>query len=81
VPAFVDTNILVYAVDETEGGKREIADEVVEKHLVDRDGFISVQVLREFHLASRRMAKPLPGEVRGANGRSVLQIPGRAGVY
>jgi predicted nucleic acid-binding protein len=59
----VDTNILVYAVDETEGGKREIAGEVVEEHLVDGDGFISAQVLREFYSASRRTAKPLPGEV------------------
>lgn len=63
MPAFVDTNILVYAVDETEGGEREIAGEVVAEHLVDGDGFISAQVLREFYSASRRMAKPLPSDV------------------
>ncbi len=54
MPAFLDTNIL--------GGKYERVGEMVEEHLVDGDGFISVQVLREFYSASRRIANPLSYE-------------------
>jgi predicted nucleic acid-binding protein len=60
--AFFDTNILVYAVDESSGEKFEVADKLVERHLVEGDGMISVQVLREFYSASRRLARPLADE-------------------
>jgi predicted nucleic acid-binding protein len=62
MPAFLDTNILVYAVDEEDALKRERASGLAEEHLVAGDGFISVQVLREFYSASRRIKKPLSDE-------------------
>lgn len=62
MPAFLDTNILVYAVDNGAKDKRRRAGELVEEHLVNGDGFISVQVLREFYSACRRIEEPLSDE-------------------
>lgn len=62
MPSFFDTNILIYAVDEEESGKHELAGELVEAHLVEGDGLISVQVLREFYSATRRLRRPLSEE-------------------
>ena len=56
---FFDTNILVYAVDTDETVKSGPAGELVETHLVRGKGAISVQVLREFYSASRRLGSPL----------------------
>jgi len=62
VPSFFDTNILIYAVDEGETEKYELSGELVEAHLVDGDGMISVQVLREFYSAARKLRRPLSDE-------------------
>jgi hypothetical protein len=62
VPSFFDTNILLYAVDEGEPEKLGIASTLVEEHLVEGDGMISVQVLREFYSASRKLSRPLSDE-------------------
>jgi predicted nucleic acid-binding protein len=62
VPSFFDTNILLYAVDEGEPEKLGIASALVEEHLVEGDGMISVQVLREFYSASRKLSRPLSDE-------------------
>lgn len=59
MPSFFDTNVLIYAVDEEEPEKLDIAGALVEEHLVEGDGMISVQVLREFYSASRRLPHPL----------------------
>ena len=65
VPAFFDTNILIYSVDTEAAGKYDRAADLVEKHLVREDGAISVQVLREFYSASRKTENPLPdGQAR-----------------
>ena len=45
---FVDTNILVYAVDKRDSAKYERAIGVVEKHIRYGSGVISTQVLQEF---------------------------------
>jgi predicted nucleic acid-binding protein len=66
VPAFLDTNILVYAVEDGSSDKHRRAGELVEEHLVNGDGFISVQVLREFYSVCRRLKAPL-SEVDAAN--------------
>lgn len=62
VEAFLDTNILVYAVtcDEAEQAKREKALEIIETE----EFAISVQVLQEFYVTvTRKLAKPLtPGK-------------------
>lgn len=60
--SFFDTNILIYAVDEGETAKYGLAGELVEAHLVDGDGMISVQVLREFYSAARKLRRPLSDE-------------------
>jgi predicted nucleic acid-binding protein len=62
MPSFFDTSILIYAVDEGEPEKLGIARALVEEHLVEGDGMISVQVLREFYSASRRLSRPLSDE-------------------
>jgi predicted nucleic acid-binding protein len=62
VPSFFDTNILIYAVDEGDPEKLGIASALVEEHLVEGDGMISVQVLREFYSASLRLSRPLSEE-------------------
>lgn len=62
MPAFFDTNILIYSVDTQETGKHALAADLVEKHLVRENGAISVQVLREFYYASRRTNNPLSDE-------------------
>lgn len=60
MPVFFDTNVLIYAVDEGEPEKAAVAAGLVEEHLVEGEGMISVQVLREFYAACRRLAHPLP---------------------
>jgi predicted nucleic acid-binding protein len=57
---FFDTNVLVYAFDEGEPGRREVARALIEEHLVEGDGLLSVQVLREFYSVVRRVSFPLP---------------------
>lgn len=59
MPPFFDTNILVYSVDTDETVKAGPAGELVEMYLVRGNGAISVQVLREFYSASRRLGSPL----------------------
>ncbi|MBV9204237.1 MAG: PIN domain-containing protein [Actinobacteria bacterium] len=60
---FVDTNILLYAHDESAGGKRDRARALVEQLWESRDGCLSVQVLQEFFVnVTRKIAKPLDAE-------------------
>ncbi len=59
---FFDTNILIYSVDRDETVKSGPAGELIETHLVRGKGAISVQVLREFYSASRRLGSPLSDE-------------------
>lgn len=57
---FFDTNVLVYAFDEGEPERREVSRTLVEEHLVEGNGMLSVQVLREFYAVVRRASFPLP---------------------
>jgi predicted nucleic acid-binding protein len=60
---FVDTNVLVYAHDDSAGGKRDQARALVEQLWQSRDGCLSVQVLQEFFVTvTRKIAKPLDAE-------------------
>jgi len=58
VRAFVDTNVLVYAVDEAEPRRRAIARELL---ATGADGglVVSTQVLTEFLVAVRRLEVPV----------------------
>jgi predicted nucleic acid-binding protein len=59
---FFDTNVLVYAFDEGEQEKRTVARELVVEHLLEGDGMLSVQVLREFYSVVRKASHPLSAE-------------------
>lgn len=60
---FVDTNILLYALDDSAGGKRGQARALVEQLWESREGCLSVQVLQEFFVnVTRKIAKPLDVE-------------------
>jgi len=60
VPAFVDTNILVYAEDRDAGSKHTIARDLVADLWRSGEGVLSVQVLQEFFVTvTRKMKRPL----------------------
>jgi predicted nucleic acid-binding protein len=57
---FVDTNILVYAHDDSQGIKHERALKVVEDLWTARFGVLSTQVLQEFCMTVRRRNRSYP---------------------
>jgi len=58
---FVDTNILVYAYDQTAGRKKDLARELMERLWDSGDGVLSTQVLQEFHVTvTSRIPEPIP---------------------
>lgn len=59
--AFLDTNVLVYAVDVADERRRGIAREVLARG-ADRGLVVSTQVLSEFLVAVRRLAVPVAPE-------------------
>lgn len=60
--AFVDTNVLVYAVDNSEPHKREIARRVLGSTAYGRL-MVSAQILGEFYVTvTRKLRKPLPAD-------------------
>jgi predicted nucleic acid-binding protein len=56
---FLDTNILVYAIDcaPAEVSRRNRARELLHEHLETETGVISIQVLQEFYVASTKKIK------------------------
>ena len=57
---FVDTNLFVYAYDESAGRKREVARDLVSGLWESRSGCASVQVLQELFVnLTRKVPKPL----------------------
>lgn len=61
--AFLDTNVLVYAVDESEPEKRDAARRLLAS--TDHGEFVlSAQILSEFYVvATRRLAQPMAEDV------------------
>lgn len=60
---FVDTNVLVYAHDESAGAKRHIAVDLVVRLGRERAGLVSTQVLLElFATLTRKIRHPVPFE-------------------
>jgi predicted nucleic acid-binding protein len=58
---FVDTNILVYAYDQTAGAKRQRARDLMERLWDSGEGVLSTQVLQEFYVAvTSKIPKPIP---------------------
>jgi predicted nucleic acid-binding protein len=57
-PAFVDTNVLVYAFDSTDPARHDPAAQLLSR-LMDEDRLrLSVQVLQEFYVTMTRKARP-----------------------
>jgi len=56
---FLDTNIFIYSVDASpdEKGKRDIARELIKRHIRSGTGVISMQVLQEFYQVSTQKIK------------------------
>jgi hypothetical protein len=60
---FVDTNILLYAHDDSAGAKRDRARALPKQLWDSREGCLSVQVLQEFFMnATRKIPTPLSAE-------------------
>ncbi len=51
---FLDTNVLVYACDQDEPGKRDTARDLLRNHDEDTSFCISTQVLQEYYVAATR---------------------------
>lgn len=61
---FVDTNILIYAYEKSDGSKQSKARALVTELWREQAGVLSPQVLAEFyHVATRKMTPPLPRTV------------------
>jgi predicted nucleic acid-binding protein len=80
---FVDTNILVYAYDETAGRKYERAKNLMERLWVNQEGVLSTQVLQEFYVTvttkipnplSARSARRIVSDL-GTWNVAVLEVP------
>lgn len=57
---FVDTNVLVYALDEEQGERHETARALVEDLWETKRGFLSTQVLQELYVTlTRKLRKPM----------------------
>jgi len=57
---FLDTNILVYAYDNSAGQKHNLAVQLMESCWENKNGCISIQVLQEFFVTvTRKIATPL----------------------
>ena len=63
---FLDTNVVVYAYDADEPGKRSLAQQLLRKSVIEESGVLSAQVLGEFYVAvTRRIATPMsPAEAQ-----------------
>ncbi|MFN2441752.1 MAG: PIN domain-containing protein [Thermoanaerobaculia bacterium] len=53
-PAFVDTNILVYADDRADPAKQSRAQDLIRQLIRERRGLLSTQVLAEYFVAATR---------------------------
>ena len=64
---FVDTSVLLYAVDASEPEKRPVANDWLQRLWDGRAGRLSVQVLHEFYVNATRLKVGLePAEARAA---------------
>lgn len=60
-PAFVDTNILVYALDRSESRRRRLAAQLIEKLAAGNRLRLSTQVLQEFFVTvTKKIRRPIP---------------------
>lgn len=58
--AFVDTNVLLYALDEQQGARHRVAADVLERLWESRQGVVSTQVLQELYVTlTHKLRKPM----------------------
>ena len=58
---FVDTNVFIYAFDQSAGRKRDAAVALLERLWSGHEGCVSLQVLQEFYVTStRKLSMPPP---------------------
>jgi len=55
---FVDSNVLIYSRDNTDGRKQRVAQRVLEELWTQGTGTLSIQVLQEFYSTVTRTLKP-----------------------
>ncbi len=61
---FVDSNVLVYAFDESEPAKQHEAQRLISAHGTEHELVLSTQVLQEFYVnVTRKLKGPVPGPV------------------
>jgi len=57
---FVDTNVLLYALDEDQGDRYEVASAAIETLWESNEGVLSTQVLQELYVnLTRKLKKPM----------------------
>lgn len=57
---FVDTNVLLYALDEDQGTRHHVASALIEELWESNEGALSTQVLQELYVnLSRKLRKPI----------------------
>jgi len=72
---FLDTNILVYGIDEDEPRKRSIAREILDSRPIADDIVISTQILQEYYWTpSRKFALRLAPETVDRTFRVFIQL-------
>lgn len=72
---FVDTNVLVYAIDDGEPAKRDRARAILTEAEAD-DLILSTQVLSEFYVVvTRKLAKPMRSADAAAAVRELAKLP------
>lgn len=58
--SFVDTNVFLYALDEGQGDRHDIAARILEELWESRQGAVSTQVLQELYVSlTRKLRKPM----------------------
>jgi predicted nucleic acid-binding protein len=67
VLCFVDANLVVYAVNQAEPFKQELATALIKRLWVEQRGRVSIQVLNEFHaVVTRKLRNVIAPERAGA---------------
>lgn len=75
---FVDSNVLLYAYDESAGVRREQAETLLIRLATARQGAVSIQVFQEFYVnATRKLERPMPR----SEAREVLRSLSRWSVH
>lgn len=73
-PQFVDTNILVYAYDETANRRHQEARQLIDGLWLSGSGCLSVQVLQEFYVTiTRKLSIPVDVSIAGQIVRDLSQ--------